>query len=38
MLIGTLVAVGYIVPSVLCGLALKPAAEVVERVGRTASA
>jgi hypothetical protein len=37
MLIGTLVVLAYIAPSVVFGLALRPAAEVVERVGRSAA-
>ena len=34
MLIGVLVGVAYIVPSVVFALALKPAGEVVREVGR----
>ena len=37
MLIGTLVAAAYVVPSVVFGLALKPAADIVERIGRSAT-
>ena len=37
MLIGLLVAVAYLVPSVLFGLALGPAGEAVERVGRAST-
>lgn len=37
VLVGTLVVAAYLVPSVLAGLALRPAAEAVEQVGRTAS-
>jgi hypothetical protein len=37
MLAGLLVAVAYVVPSVIFGLALGPAAEAVERVGRAAA-
>jgi hypothetical protein len=37
MLVAALVTVAYLEPSVLFGLALKPAAEVVERVGRSAA-
>jgi hypothetical protein len=37
MLTATLVAIAYIAPSVIFGLALKPAAEVFERVGRAAA-
>jgi hypothetical protein len=34
LLTGVLVAVAYVAPSVVFALALKPAAETVERVGR----
>jgi hypothetical protein len=34
MLTALLVAVAYVAPSLLFGLALKPAAETIERVGR----
>jgi hypothetical protein len=34
MLTAVLVAVAYVAPSVLFGLALKPAGETVERIGR----
>ena len=37
MVVGTLVVLAYVVPSVIFGLALKPAAEVFEAVGRSAS-
>ena len=37
MLIGLLVAVAYLTPSVLFALAIKPAGEAVERVGRSAA-
>jgi hypothetical protein len=37
MLIGLLVAVAYIAPSVLFALAIKPASEAVESVGRSAA-
>jgi hypothetical protein len=37
MLIGMLVAVAYIAPSVVFGLALRPAAEAVTGVGRAAA-
>jgi len=37
MLIGLLVAVAYIAPSVLFAVAIKPAGEAVERVGRSAA-
>lgn len=37
MLIGTLVVLGYVVPSVVFGLALRPAADAVESVGRAAA-
>jgi hypothetical protein len=36
MLTAMLVAVAYVAPSVVFGLALKPAAEVFERAGRAA--
>jgi hypothetical protein len=34
MLTGTLVTIAYVAPSVVFGLALRPAAETIERVGR----
>lgn len=34
MLTAVLVAVAYVAPSLLFGLALRPAAETIERVGR----
>jgi hypothetical protein len=34
MLTGTLVTIAYVAPSVVFGVALKPAAETIERVGR----
>jgi hypothetical protein len=37
MLIGLLIAAAYIAPSVAFALAIKPAAEAVERVGRAAA-
>jgi hypothetical protein len=37
MLTATLVAVAYIAPSVVFGLALKPVAEAFERAGRAAA-
>jgi hypothetical protein len=37
MLIGLLIAVAYLTPSVLFALAIKPAGEAVERVGRCAA-
>ena len=37
VVVGTLVVAAYLVPSVVAGLALKPAGEAVERAGRTAS-
>jgi hypothetical protein len=37
VLTGILVTVAYVAPSVVFGLALKPAAEVFERAGRAAA-
>jgi hypothetical protein len=37
MLIGLLIAAAYIAPSVLFALAIKPASEAVESVGRSAA-
>jgi hypothetical protein len=34
LLTGTLVAIAYVAPTVVFGLALRPAAETIERVGR----
>jgi hypothetical protein len=38
VLIGLLVAVGYLAPTVAFALAIRPAADVVESVGRSATA
>jgi hypothetical protein len=37
MLIGLLIAVAYLAPSVIFALAIEPAAEAVQRVGRAAA-
>ena len=37
VLIGVLVAVAYVVPSIVLALAIKPAGELVQEVGRSAA-